>query len=341
MILTVTPNPSIDRVFFVRNFRLGGIVRAEREEISPCGKGVIASMVIHELGGATTALGLKAGITGNLHANLLDDLGVKHDFIPAYGETRTLVVLVDLAVGRQSSISASTLTATSEHLTQLIDLMKRYTGQAWGVIFGGSLPPGFPADSYAHLVRCTREAGLITLLDSSGDALRQGVAGLPHILKINQEELNTLDPGLLNSKWHDSELDFSGSDEPDQHSDAATPHVPGDIIELTGKLSARFNKWASHALIVTLGKQGAVAVTTEGIYYAHPPAVPVINTAGAGDAVSGGVLLARSQGADWAAALTLGVAAAASVVMNEGSGICHRSQVEMLRSQLQVIQVNA
>jgi fructose-1-phosphate kinase PfkB-like protein len=56
--------------------------------------------------------------------------------------------------------------------------------------------------------------------------------------------------------------------------------------------------------------------------------------------VSGGVLLARSQGADWPAALTLSLAAAASVVMNEGSGICLSSQVESLKPQVQVMRVD-
>jgi tagatose 6-phosphate kinase len=333
MILTVTPSPSIDRVLFVRNFRLGEIIRAEREVISPCGKGVIASMVIHALGGATVALGLKAGATGNLHSSLLKELGVPHDFIDAQGETRTLVVLVDLAVGRQSSISAPTLTATSDHFFQLMDLMERYADRARGVIFGGSLPPGFPPDSYVHLLRSAREKGLITLLDTSGDALRRGVGGLPHILKINQEELTSLAPDLL------GEPGFSEPDESSRNSDVAL-HVPGDIVELAGKLITCFGEWASQALIITLGRRGAVAVTNEGIYYARPPAVPVVNTAGSGDAVSGGVLLARSQGADWPAALTLSLAAAASVVMNEGSGICLPSQVESLSRKVQVIRVD-
>ena len=99
MILTLTPNPTIDRVVFCRNFSLGTVVRAEAESVTPCGKGVAASVVIHELGGDTVALGLKAGLTGDLHGALLDGLGVEHDLVSARGETRTMVVLVDLAVG--------------------------------------------------------------------------------------------------------------------------------------------------------------------------------------------------------------------------------------------------
>lgn len=48
MILTVTPNPTVDRVFFVRHFRLGATIRGEREVAAPAGKGVAASMVMNE-----------------------------------------------------------------------------------------------------------------------------------------------------------------------------------------------------------------------------------------------------------------------------------------------------
>ena len=95
-------------------------------------------------------------------------------------------------------------------------------------------------------------------------------------------------------------------------------------------------EWASEALIVTLGELGALAVTLEGGFHARPPEVRVVNTAGAGDALNGGIMLARSRGDGWSAALALGTVAAASVVMNEGTGVCRREQVEELFPQVQV-----
>jgi 1-phosphofructokinase family hexose kinase len=312
MILTLTPNPTLDRVIFVRHFRLGTVVRGKGEVVVPSGKGVGASLVIHELGGDTVAAGLNAGFTGDLLTRLLDEWDIPHDFIPAHGETRTGVVLVDLAAGQQSTISAPTLTATPEHLPRLLALLDRYAEQAWGVICAGSLPPGLPVDSYAHLLRHARQRGWITLLDTSGQALRHGVLGLPHILKINQDELESLETGI---------------------------HMSDDIAEWTGKLGARLNEWASDALVITLGGRGALAVTTEGSYWAPPLEVPVVNTAGAGDALSAGLFLARSRGAGWPAALVLGLAAAASVVMNEGTAICRREEVDALLSRVRITRI--
>lgn len=330
MILTVTPNPTIDRIVFVRNFRLGAIVRGEREIVTPSGKGVDSSLVIHELGGATLALGLNAGHSGYLLTKMLDDWKIPHDFVPASGETRTAIVLVDEAVNRQSTISAPTLTATEEDFSRLLAQLARHATRTWGVICAGSLPPGLPPDSYAQLIRQARQHELVTLLDTSGEALRQGVAGPPHILKINQQELRQLAPGLVRNVHPDTEQGGQQADIP----------TTADVVELAQRLIDRLREWASDALIITLGSRGTLAVTTEGCYYARPPEVPVVNTAGAGDALNGGILLARGRGDDWPAALALATAAAASTVMHEGTAICYREEVDELLPQVQVSQID-
>lgn len=310
MILTLTPNPTIDRVIFCRNFALDRVVRAEGEAITPCGKGVNASMALHELGGDTLVLGLRAGFTGSHHAYLLDEMGIKHELLPAEGETRTLVVLVDLAVGKQSSISASGLRARPEHLKQLAGRIEQHASGAWGLICGGSLPPGLPFDSHAHLLGHSRQMGLVTLLDSSGEPLRQGVTARPSILKINRHELADLDSV-----------------------------APADAHDLATELEQRLGTWASDAIIITLGAEGMVAATNEGVFWVKAIRVPVVNTAGAGDALSAGLMLARSRGEGWPTALALGTAAAASAVMSQGTGICRRDQVNELLDGVEMVRL--
>lgn len=310
MILTLTPNPTIDRVLFCRNFALDAVVRADREAITPCGKGVNAAMALHEMGEDVLVLGLRAGHTGAHHAHLLDELGIGHDLLSAAGETRTNVVLVDQATSQQSSISAPTLHSSPKHLEGLCEKIDQHAGAAWGLICGGSLPPGLPADSYRTLLERGRDRGLKTLLDTSGQPLRSGVAARPHLLKVNLNEYRDLDPG-----------------------------APDALQPLTARLEARLGEWAAEAIVVTLGERGAVAVTCQGTLVAVPPAIPVTNTAGAGDALGSGLMLARSRGDGWPQALALGTAAAASVVMNEGTGVCRRDQIDTLLTQIEIRQL--
>jgi fructose-1-phosphate kinase PfkB-like protein len=340
VILTLTPNPTIDRVLFVRDFRLGATVRAEREMVTPSGKGVDASLVIHELGGATMALGLSAGLAGQIHESLLDQWAVPHEFVPAQGETRTATVLVDLDARQQSTISASTLVATAEHLDRILALLDRHAAQAWGLICAGSLPPGLPLDTYARVLCYARQRELVTLLDTSGDALRQGLEGLPHILKINRDELAFLDAVSAASRGQSAETSPPSGQQVSAMPGGAKPDLDAlgvdDVEALSHALNQRLGQWCSDALIVTLGGRGALAVTHEGSYVVKPLDVPVINTAGAGDALNGGLMLARSQQRGWPAALALGTAAAASVVMNDGTAVCRREQVEEWMPQVQV-----
>jgi fructose-1-phosphate kinase PfkB-like protein len=116
MILTVTANPTIDRVLFVRDFAMQDVVRAEREVVSPSGKGIDVSMILHELGAATLAITLNAGLSGDMLAELLAQRGIPCHFIPAEGETRVASLITDLANGRQSTILAPTLTAGPQPL---------------------------------------------------------------------------------------------------------------------------------------------------------------------------------------------------------------------------------
>ena len=193
-------------------------------------------------------------------------------------------------------------------------LLEEHSRGAWGVICAGSLPLGVPTDTYAGLLRRASKLGLVTLLDSTGAALREGIAGLPDILKINLEEARSLDPTLQES--------------------AVTLN---DTTGLIKKLIPRLGHWARDAVIVSLGELGAMAVTRPYNYFVQSPDVQWANHAGAGDALGAGVMLARSQGADWPAALTLGIAAAVSVVMNEGTAICKREQVVELIPQVKVM----
>ncbi len=307
MILTVTPNPTLDRAVFVRDFRLGATVRAEREVLTPSGKGVDASLVLHELGHPTVATGLLAGRHGRLAAALLDEIGVAHDFVWAEGETRHALVLIDEAARAQSTVSAATLRADERHLEALMQVIDRHLPAARFVILAGSLPAGWPAEAYAQMVAHCRRAGVPMLLDTSGAALVAGVAVAPDIVKVNVEELG----GLVRLARRD----------------------PAAVALAAAELQRRLS---NQAVIVTLGAEGTVAATCDGLCRAWPPSVPVVNDAGAGDALAGCVAWCRAAGQDWPAALRLGTAAAAAVVATDATARCERATVERLLPAVRV-----
>jgi len=323
MILTVTPNPTIDRVLFVRDFAMQDLVRAEGETVAPSGKGIDVSALLHTFGVETLALSLSAGLSGDMLAALLDEMGVPYEFVPANGYTRVAALITDRTTGRQSTIVAHTLTAEPAHLERLLALAEARLPACWGMVCAGSLPPGMPVDAYPRLLAMARERRVVTLLDSSGESLRRSVIAGPDILKINLAELAALSPEAA-ALWQ---------------REAAVPEAVECGTRLADALAPRIGEWAAQALIITLGKQGALAITPEGRWYVPALSAPVVSPAGAGDAVSAGLMMARYQGKSWQDALALGTAMAAAVVSNPGTCEAYPHQVEAFLPQVQIVPV--
>ena len=64
MIYTVTFNPSLDYIVRMDHFEAGAINRVSYEQVLAGGKGINVSIVLHNLGHESTALGFVAGFTG-------------------------------------------------------------------------------------------------------------------------------------------------------------------------------------------------------------------------------------------------------------------------------------
>lgn len=81
MIYTLTVNPSLDYVIKLKNFEAGGIYRTNEEELIYGGKGVNVSVMLHNLGIESLALGFVAGDTGILYESGLRATGIRTSFL--------------------------------------------------------------------------------------------------------------------------------------------------------------------------------------------------------------------------------------------------------------------
>jgi 1-phosphofructokinase len=305
-IVTLTPNTAIDQVIFLENLELGRTIRAQGELTCVGGKGTDACLVIKELGYSTLALGFVAGETGRKLIKLLEEKGIEQDFIWVEGHTRTVYVLVDRARQAQSSISCDTLKVSPQHFQQLKGKVATWARRSSWIALGGNPPSCLSPDSYAQLLEIAREEGTKTLLDAGGEALAWGLKALPTIVKVNLGELEVM---LEKRLPHLSDIK------------AAAQDMVAQGVELA---------------VVTLGQEGALALTKKEAYRLWPPQVEVVNTAGSGDAVTAGLLVGLSQGQSLPEALRLAMAAAAAVVTTPGTAECHKEDVEWLLPQVRM-----
>ncbi|MYR62717.1 1-phosphofructokinase, partial [Streptomyces sp. SID625] len=95
MIVTVTPNPSLDRTYEVPALDRGEVVRATGERVDPGGKGVNVSRAVAAAGRRTVAVLPLGGAPGALVADLLDAQGIEVAPVPVAGATRSNIALAE------------------------------------------------------------------------------------------------------------------------------------------------------------------------------------------------------------------------------------------------------
>jgi len=129
MILSVTPNSTIDYTIQLPHFRWGETIRAGDAVWGMAGKPADASWVLGELGYETIATGFAAGQVGERMVALLRSKHVNDDFVQVAGETRLNVHLVDQESGGQSTIAVDSLVINENHIQALLNKVEERLDQ--------------------------------------------------------------------------------------------------------------------------------------------------------------------------------------------------------------------
>lgn len=290
MIVTVTPNPSIDRTVSVAQLWRGEVHRATSSRIDPGGKGVNVSRALAAQGRRTVAVLPVGGPEGHLLQELLDAASVGHVAVPVTGAVRMNITVVEPDGTTTKLNEPGPQLASSEVAALLTTTLGQAAGPGW-VVGCGSLPPGAPADLYATLVSRVRGRGGRVAIDSSGAPLAVAVEARPHLIKPNHEELAEL---------VGRELPMLSDVE------AAARALVADGIE---------------TVAVSLGADGALLVTSTDAVHARATISNPLSTVGAGDCMLAGLLHGLSSGQSASDALTTGVLWGAAAVTLPGSRV--------------------
>ncbi len=284
MIVTLTPNPSIDRtVSLAGELQRGAVLRAASTTSQGGGKGVNISRAAVAAGVRTIAV-LPAEKDDPFVLDLLRDGIDCRPEAPA-GAVRVNLTLTE-PDGTTTKINEPGAVVTPGDLDRLAAAVVHRARQADWVVLAGSLPPGAPDDWYAGLVGALRDTGASVAVDTSGAPLVALAAGLeqhaPSLMKPNGEELASL----------------TGGDADAIEADPAAAAAAAQVLVSRGV----------EVVLATLGGSGAVLVTADGAWHATPPPTVVVSTVGAGDSSLFGYLLGDLQGAAPLERLRLAVA---------------------------------
>jgi 1-phosphofructokinase family hexose kinase len=310
-IVFVAANPSIDRLLEVGSIEPGAIHRPDRVVVVPGGKGLNAARAAKALGGSVVAVAVLGGHAGTWIAERLAELGVATRTIDVESETRTCVSILDRSTGRLTEFYEPGLAVPAGAIASMQAVVRDELEQAdvGALAISGSLPAGAPGDGYARLVAAARERGAATIVDSHGDALEAALAARPTVVKVNAAEV----------------------------ADAVGMPVDGPSSAATA--AGRLREAGAGSVVVTLGRDGAVACDEAGCSHLWSTAAAGSYPVGSGDAFLGGLAVALVAGDALVDAATHGMAAGMANARLPGAGVLDLATVDELRSTIQVVRL--
>lgn len=286
MIYTVTFNPALDYVMKVEKLRYDDINRTYGEELYYGGKGINVSVILSRLGMENTALGFKAGFTGEKLEELLKEEGINTDFIALKsGMTR---INVKIKAETELDINAVGPPIEREEVDKLFEKIKNLK-KGDVIVLAGSVPGALPADIYEKILSVTSQSGVEAVVDSTGDLLLNVLKYHPFLIKPNNFEL-------------------------------------GDLFGVKIKNEAEIEKYAkllqekgARNVLVSRGKEGATLVTEDGDVHTIGviPGKP-LNSVGCGDSMVAGFVAGYLNKRDYAYALKLGSACSNATAFSYG-----------------------
>lgn len=289
MIITVTMNPAVDKTVEIERLTPGTLNRIKRVEYDAGGKGINVSKTICELGGESLAMGFLGGSAGKTIEAVLDEKGIRHEFIRVEAETRTNTKIFEKD-GTVTELNEPGPVISDRQLRELTDRLMSHAGEGTLFVLSGSVPAGVDKGIYAKIIHEAHERGSRVLLDADGELFRQAVQERPDLIKPNAAEL----------------AEYAG--------------YKGEAPERGLFLAAReLRRKGTKTVAVSMGKEGALFLMED--CDAFCPALPVKahSTVGAGDAMVAALALGWSAGLRAEETIRLCMAASAGAVTTIGT----------------------
>ena len=294
MIYTLTFNPALDYAVYPMALVLGKTNRSQTERIDFGGKGINVSYVLHQLGEPTTALGFVAGFTGRALCDMLQEAGVRCDFVRLPGGMTRINVKIKGDAETEINASGPDIPAQAlEALYGKLDAM--VAGDT--LLLAGSVPSTLPRDVYETICARIVGRGIRLAVDAEGALLQSVLKYHPFVIKPNRDELSAIAGREL--------------------TDDADVEAAARVLQAAGACN----------VLVSLGGDGALLLDETGRVH-RAPAVggKPVNTVGAGDSMVAGFLSGVRQGYDYA--LRLGIAAGSATATS--LTLATREEIERL-----------
>ncbi len=303
---TLTMNPTVDVAYEVDSVRHTLKMRTRSEQYAPGGGGINVARVYVRLGGNARCYYLSGGATGPAFDGLVDLHQLVRARIPIAEPTRLATTVFDRETGKEYRFVPPGPAVSAEEWTQCLDQLAR--ADCDYLVASGSLPPGVPADFYARVARIARDRGIALVLDTSGEALKEGLsAGGVLLVKPSLGEFRQL---------IGREID--------------------DVDEIVEAASEVVGQGKAEMVAVTMGHRGAVLAYRGGALHLPAPAIQVQSAVGAGDSFLAAMVHRLALGRDPVEAFRYGMAGGSAAVLTPGTDLAFPEDIDRLFARIGV-----
>ena len=309
MILTVTLNTSIDKLYLMTGIQPETVMRVKEVHNTAGGKGLNVSRIAGKLGEQVAATGFVGGFNGKYLESLVDTPLVRCAFTHVEAETRSCINCWDLSDGKSTEYLEPGAPVTAEDVERFLADFDLELAGADVVTISGSIPAGAPEEIYCDLIRRCRQAGIPVLVDTSGSRLISAVKELPSLIKPNEDEIAQL-----------TGRSFSGREEAaralmDLHQ-AGIPWV-----------------------VLSLGADGALLACDKGVFHGRPPRITPRNTVGCGDSMVAGFAVGFARHLSMAETFRMALAVSAASALSLFTGDFDLADYDRLYPEVSVDKV--
>jgi tagatose 6-phosphate kinase len=310
MIRVLCFNPTIDRTYFIDNFRAGQLHRDNSPKIQPGGKGINVARVLTMLGEKCVLYGFIAGSAGDLVRKDILSYEIHSRLIQVEGETRSTINIIDKERALETEIKELGPKISEEKTVELISYLSEDLRGNDIVVCSGVIGNGMKPDIYNRVSRLCEDKAALCFIDASGESFAKSIPGKYYFTKPNLKEF----------------LDYIGEE----------TYLDDNEIR---KFSDRLIQKGFENLMISKGSEGALLINKNKMISAIIPKVPVISTIGSGDASVAGFAAGVNRGYSFEDTFSLSMACGVSNAMHSEVGFVNLQEIKELIKGIKLIQI--
>ncbi len=262
-VCVVSVSPAIDKTIYIDNFKVDAVNRVSSSFDLPGSKGVNVALNLAKCNVNCTCTGFIGGTGAEFIKDELNKKSVECDFVSVGYDVRTNLKIVDLSQKTYTDINFLGETPRQAEIDALKRKIKKLAGENEFISLSGNISSPELSELYSELTKIAKKENAKVTVDCTGKALYLASQSKPYAIKPNLKEFNETFCFECKTK--------------------------------TEIKNACLKLWEGgiENVLVSMDKEGALAVCGGKAYFVFNKDIPVYNTVGAGDAFLSGFIYAK------------------------------------------------